>query len=310
MNIGPLIAGVGTALLPSAPSPLAGAGRAAAPRSPVSTADRASPRSIPATPGDVARRAATPGGQRTAEMLGDLLSRFMRGAFGSKATTTARTGGTSSTSSSSATGGALAFLKDKRLSAEEKLARLMVYFSSKYEKELEKKLDQFAELENGKSTASTANKASSSPLGSLGEGLSKLVSTAGAGGSLLGGNILPKLAGQLAAPVLAGAATALGMPALAPAILKAGPLIGGLASGAVASLTGGAASGTSAANGKAPASSTSSSTSTSGAAPPNEKQLMVEIQILQEKQKEMFSLVSNILRSLHDTKMAVIGNIR
>ena len=37
---------------------------------------------------------------------------------------------------------------------------------------------------------------------------------------------------------------------------------------------------------------------------------MTEIQILQEKQKEMFSLVSNILRSQHDTKMAVIGNIR
>jgi hypothetical protein len=37
---------------------------------------------------------------------------------------------------------------------------------------------------------------------------------------------------------------------------------------------------------------------------------MTEIQILQEKQKEMFTLVSNILRSQHDTKMAVIGNLR
>jgi hypothetical protein len=311
MNIGPLIAGVGTALLPSTPPPLSGAGRAAAPRSPVTIADPASHRSVPATPGDVARRAATPGGQRTAEQLGDLLSRFMRGAFGSKATTAKA--GTSATSSGSATGGALGFLKDKRLSAEEKLARLMVYFSSKYEKELEKKLDQFAELENGKQTNSTTKKGTAgSPLASLGEGLSKIVSTAGRGGSLLSGDLLPKLAGQLAAPVLAGAATALGMPALAPVILRAGPLIGGIASGAVASLTGASASGSSAATASksAASSSSSSSSSTSGAAPPNEKQLMTEIQILQEKQREMFTLVSNILRSLHDTKMAVIGNIR
>jgi hypothetical protein len=93
--------------------------------------------------------------------------------------------------------------------------------------------------------------------------------------------------------VLAGAATALGMPALAPAILRAGPLIGG----AVAGAAGGSAART--------------SPSSSGAAgAPSEKQLMTEIQILQEKQKEMFTLVSNILRSLHDTKMGVIGNIR
>jgi hypothetical protein len=37
---------------------------------------------------------------------------------------------------------------------------------------------------------------------------------------------------------------------------------------------------------------------------------MLELQRLQDKQKEMFSLVSNMLRSMHDTKMAVINNLR
>jgi hypothetical protein len=98
------------------------------------------------------------------------------------------------------------------------------------------------------------------------------------------------------------------MPMLAPMILKAGPVLGSIATGAVSSLTGASTAGSTGTTTRASTSSSSSS-STSGSAP-SEKALMTEIQILQEKQKEMFTLVSNILRSLHDTKMAVIGNIR
>jgi len=190
---------------------------------------------------------------------------------------------------------------------EEKLARLMVHLSDKYEKQLEEKLRQYGDLEStGKTGASaTAKKstASSSPLAALGDGLAQLASKAGLlGGSGAASTLLPRLASQLAAPVLAGAATALGMPALAPMLLKSGPLLGSLASGAVSALTG--------ASGKATATTKSSSASSSTSGAPSEKQLMTEIQILQEKQKEMFTLVSNILRSLHDTRMAVIGNIR
>jgi hypothetical protein len=238
------------------------------------------------------RGLSTAAGQRNAERLGGLLSTFVRGTLASNAV---------AASTSSATG-SLAFLKDPRLSVEEKLARLMIQLSDKYERQLEEKLRQFADLESGKATpaASTAKKSSGGLLGTLGEGLTALLGKTGGGTSSVGtssivGALLPKLATQLTGPVLAGAATALGMPALAPAILKAGPAIGGL----LASVTTGAAS-------KPKATSTPASTTPV----PSEKQLMTEIQILQEKQREMFTLVSNILRSQHDTKMAVIGNIR
>jgi hypothetical protein len=36
----------------------------------------------------------------------------------------------------------------------------------------------------------------------------------------------------------------------------------------------------------------------------------MELQRLIDKQKEMFSLVSNILRTMHDTRMTAINNIR
>jgi hypothetical protein len=259
------------------------------PRSPVAT-----------TLGDLVRGLSTAAGQRNAEQLGNLLSKFIRGAL--TGTTTAPASTSSSTSS-------LAFLKDPKLSVEEKLARLMVSLSDKYEKQLEEKLKQFSDLESGKATSSTAKKSTTgSALSSLGDGLSRLLGAAGGGGGLLGGAILPKLVGQLAGPVLAGAATALGMPMLAPMILKAGPVLGSIATGAVSSLTGASTAGSTGTTTRASTSSSSSS-STSGSAP-SEKALMTEIQILQEKQKEMFTLVSNILRSLHDTKMAVIGNIR
>ncbi|MGB8931052.1 MAG: hypothetical protein WCC48_07375, partial [Anaeromyxobacteraceae bacterium] len=245
--------------------------------------------------------------QRQAEQLGSLLTRLVRGAVTGKAAS-ATSATTSGTSSSAA--GSLAFLKDSRLSVEEKLARLMVQLSDKYEKQLEQKLQQYGDLESGKTSSSSSTKKSSSSepsiVSALGKGLSSLASKAGLGKELAG--FLPKLASQVAGPVLAGAATALGLPALAPLILKAGPLLGSVASGVVSGLTGSAtASGKSTTSSKA---STSGSSGSSSASAPSEKLLMTEIQILQEKQKEMFSLVSNILRSMHDTKMAVIGNVR
>lgn len=36
----------------------------------------------------------------------------------------------------------------------------------------------------------------------------------------------------------------------------------------------------------------------------------MELQYAMDKQKEMFSLVSNILRSMHDMKMVAVQNIR
>jgi len=223
--------------------------------------------------------------ERRAEQLGALLTRFARGAFTGAATSA---GGSAPTSAS----GSLAFLKDPRLSVEEKLARLMVHLSDKYEKQLEQKLQQYSDLESGRATSSSSSRKSTSSSSLVKSGLSSLLSKAGLSG-LLKADGLQKLLGQVAGPVLAGAATALGMPTLAPAILKAGPMVGGLASGTLAAIAGGAG-GSSGASGEAS----------------SEKRLMTEIQILQEKQKEMFTLVSNILRSQHDTKMAVLSNVR
>ncbi len=37
---------------------------------------------------------------------------------------------------------------------------------------------------------------------------------------------------------------------------------------------------------------------------------MLEIQRLQQKQQEMFGLVSNILKTNHDVRLSMIGNLR
>ncbi|HSM91730.1 MAG TPA: hypothetical protein VLT47_02525 [Anaeromyxobacteraceae bacterium] len=308
MNIGQVLVGAGAAALPTVTAGVEVAGRLAA---------AAMGRSAPAGPAPKAGRALAAGGsaasgprqitptpaQRQAEQMGALLSRIARGALSG-------IGGTAtSSSSSSAASGSLAFLKDPRLSVEEKLARLMVQLSDKYEKQLEQKLQQYADLESGKATSSSSTKKSASSGGSGGllGGLTSLVSKAGLGKEALSGSSLTKLASQVAGPVLAGAATALGFPALAPLILKAGPLLGSVASGALTELAGGAKGKVSTSKASTSSSTASGASSTGGT---SEKQLMTEIQILQEKQKEMFTLASNILRSMHDTKMAVIGNVR
>lgn len=258
-------------------------------------------------PGTLRKGAGAVGPRRHAEALGALLGRLTRSALCGASAGSAG----SSTRAATGGGGALAFLKDPRLSVEEKLARLMVHLSDKYEKQLEQKLQQYAALEGGAAGAGSAKKSGSSGgAGGVASGLTGLLSRAGLGKLLSGGGI-EKLVGQVAGPVLAGAATALGMPQLAPALLRAGPLLGNVAAGAVSALTEAGATGC--AKG-ATATSKGTSSAPGGAAPgaagTSEKALMTEIQILQEKQKEMFTLVSNILRAQHDTKMAVIANVR
>jgi hypothetical protein len=303
MNLASVASGAGGAALPS--SLVAGAVDAAV--RPLVLASAAAPvLATPTTPaaaktglGAFLGALGASGSTRVAEGLGDALAKVVKAVTASATSSVAATSGTGTTS--------LAFLKDGRLSVEEKLARLMVYLSDKYEKQLEQKLRQYGDLEAKGSTTATSTGAassSSSPLSAVTNGLKSVLSKAGLGG-LVTGTFLPQLATQLAAPVLAGAATALGMPALAPVLLQAGPFLGSLASGAVSALTGGKAS-----TSTAKATSASSTSTGASAEAPSEKQLMTEIQILQEKQKEMFTLVSNILRSMHDTKMGVIGNIR
>lgn len=225
---------------------------------------------------------------------------------------------TSSSSSSSKTSGALGFLNDSSLSVEEKLFRFLCYVADKYEKELDKKLK---EIGGKPGSGASSSKGSTGSGSSGGKGLLESVLGGGGGGGVLGalgGGLLAAtglggaagsaglqdLISQASGPVLAAGACVFGFPELAPVLLKVGPE---LTQGAFG-LLGGA--GTPSGAGSTSGSSTSSSTSSSKAGEPEVDQKdMLEIQRLQDKQKEMFSMVSNMLRTMHETKMAVIGNL-
>jgi hypothetical protein len=166
------------------------------------------------------------------------------------------------------------------------------------------------ELATGEGSASS--KSAASPKTAAGSGAKKksggilatiVGAVAGAGGPL--GAMLDALkipgvkavVGKIGGPVLAAAASALGFPAAAPLLLKYGPTLVDAVAGA------------SSAAGKA-SSGSSGSTGTSGSKDAERQSVMLELQRLQEKQKEMFGLVSNVLRANHDARMVAINNIR
>jgi hypothetical protein len=105
---------------------------------------------------------------------------------------------------------------------------------------------------------------------------------------------------------------------LAPAALKLGESLGGALAGV---LSGGKAKSTSTGTTKTdkasnPKTTTPSTTKTSTtpkkgeAGSPDERLEMLEIQRLVEKQNQMFTLVSNLLKSMNDTAMVAIQNVR
>jgi hypothetical protein len=109
---------------------------------------------------------------------------------------------------------------------------------------------------------------------------------------LLGGDGGPLLQAlqRLGGPLLAGLVTAVGLPALAPAALKLGDEVAG------ALLDGG--------------SKGSSKSGKKESGTPDERLSMLEIQRLVDKQNQMFSLVSNLLKGMHETGMGVVNNLR
>jgi hypothetical protein len=96
--------------------------------------------------------------------------------------------------------------------------------------------------------------------------------------------------GKVAGPVLAAGASALGFPAAAPFLVQYG-------SKAVDAVTGIMSEAASSSSGSSATSSTGSSTSTttSGTDGNKDKLAMMQIERLMETQKEMFSMVSNVL---------------
>lgn len=192
------------------------------------------------------------------------------------------------TTAAGGTTGEWAFLQDKNLSIDEKLFRYMMLLQKKAEAELEQFLEATGPAAKGGTTTSSRGT-------SLFDVAKAVVPALGLAESLIGEAGLKKLAGQLAGPVLAAAATAAGLPALAPAALQIGNSLAQLAFQDV-----GARSGTGATT--APAANEYSKMT--------DEQRTLWLQHLLEKQKAMFTAVSNTLRSMHDTQMAAIHNIR
>jgi hypothetical protein len=114
---------------------------------------------------------------------------------------------------------------------------------------------------------------------------------------VLGGK-LDDMLKQVSGPMLAAAATAAGFPALAPLAMSLGPKL----AGAVLDYEVPAS-----AAGDAKASGSSASSGSSGKL---DEVDAARIQLLQNRVQEWSTLVSNLMRSFHETRMSVIHNLR
>jgi len=247
----------------------------------------------------------------------------------STASSTASTAAAKTTSAKKT--GPLAFLDDSKMSVDEKIFRLSLYMTDKADKELEKKVKEIS----GKGKAASSSSGGGGVLGGLlgGSGASGLLGGLGgllgkSGGGGLGGALsvlgplgsavgmgvdllqstgATKLIAQASGPVLAAGACAVGMPELAPAALKLAPSIVGGAFDAIEGLS--SAAGKASSSSSTSSSSSSLSSSADGDMDIDKKDLM-ELEYMQQKQQQMFSLLSNLMKTMHDTRMSVIGNMR
>jgi hypothetical protein len=221
------------------------------------------------------------------------------------------TSSSKASSSKSKSADPLAFLSDPKLSIEDKLMRLLAHLNAQYEEQMQQHMDALAGKTSstkakGTSGSSGTKKKTGGLLGALASVVKKVApSAAGAIVDVLKDKTLQGLLKKLGGPVLAAGATALGFPALAPVLMKLGPE---LASGAV-DLAKALDAETKAAGGSASASSAGASEKTELSSSEQQVELM-KLQRVQEKQKEMFSTVSAILRAQHEIRSGIIGNIR
>jgi hypothetical protein len=227
------------------------------------------------------------------------------------------TSAASKTKSGSKATGPLAFLKDAKLSIEEKLMRLLSYLNDRWEKDMQKKMEEMAGGQGPSAPKAPATKSTSTKkkglLGTIGvvaDVAKKFFPQAGIAVEALKNPLVRDVVSKIGGPVLAAGASALGFPALAPALLKYGPAVIDVAAG-VASAFVDQEGGSGASTAQARSAATSSGSASGGAM--SDRQLQVkamEIQRIMDQQKEMFALVSNILRSGHEARMAVIQNVR
>ncbi len=222
--------------------------------------------------------------------------------------------------------GEWAFLADASLPIEDKLARFMQAVQKKIDDELTQKMEDY-KAKYGEGGTETKK----DPGGFLGKLLGAIFPPLAVVGDLFGGldGFLGDALKSLGGPLLAALATAVGAPMLAPAALKIGDalgkLLGGASKAAKATIKGGGtttpedveAQVKAKTSGSASKSTSSRSTGSSSKSKgkddggsPDERLAMLEIQRLVDKQNELFSLVSNVLKGMHDTSMTTIQNLR
>jgi len=232
-----------------------------------------------------------------------------------KTTTTSKAGYASTTSLPKD----LAFLRDPKLNVEEKLMRLAAYLSEKGDAEIQKKMEELTGGATGKASSKegTTTKAATKPKkkGFWSKALDSvkvMFPAVGLSMQLLKTPATKAALKQIGGPVLAAAATALGFPQAAPALLKYGPQAVDLAAGALQAVEKAATAEEKAA--AEPSASSSASGASAGASgtgsPKNEQLQMMELTQLMERQKLMMTTLSSMLKSMHDTKSQIIGNLR
>jgi hypothetical protein len=216
--------------------------------------------------------------------------------------------------------GEWSFLTDASLSVEEKLARFMAAVQKKLDGELTQKMEDYkAKYGEGGTEAKKQDDGG----GIFGTILKVLVPPLAIADSIFGGvdEFLKDALQALGGPVLAALATAVGLPMLAPAALALGQGLGAMVAGESSTAKKTPAkktdTKTDASKDKSPAKGTTAAkpkpdpkTGTGEAGSPDERLQMLEIQRLVDKQNQMFTLVSNVMKSMHDTSMVAVQNLR
>jgi hypothetical protein len=236
---------------------------------------------------------------------------------GSKTSKTSTTKKKKSTSSASKSGYAtslpkdLAFLKDPRLSVEEKLMRFLAYMNARSEAEITAKMQEMAGGAAAKSSGSSGSGGPKAPKkkgfwGHLLDAAQGAFPALGLTFQMLKNPTTKTMLKQLGGPVLAAAASAMGFPQAAPVLAKLGPQIVDYAAAGLQAVEKAATAETQGTGG--------GSSAGGGAAAPgsgkSEQVQYLELQRLVDKQKELFQLTSTMMRTWHDTRSHIINNLR
>lgn len=247
-----------------------------------------------------------------------------------KATTKASTTSKATTGYATKLPADYAFLRDATLTLEEKLSRFIGLIMTRSEQDLLRQMEKMAPGATTSSAGSTSGGGAAKPAAkktSLWGLVKTLLPPLGLASQLVGDATLKKLVQQLSGPVLGAAATALGGPALGALAAKLGPTLGGLltrdvkvdlsSAGTLLDLSGvaelvGLGGGAAAAASGGAAATASGGSPKAGAADgsTSEKAQLMELQRLQDRDRELFSLFSNMLRAMHETRMTAIHNLR